>query len=215
MRRLIMGDLVLVDESYKETDYVIARYMFGHVIISEKEISNFEEWLTESIDKDKLRFTIRGKMHFSDLTYAQKDILVEKISKIPLTFKVYVTYINRFAEIIDRKKMKSELLSYSIRHQELNAPNSKYIIEEASEYKNIRRRLPSFDLEIKPAQEYRALLIPDIMLGVFGSFLDRDNSRQMSDIDKWHTLIYNQIRLETFEIKPKTKLFLSRDKKIV
>jgi len=210
-----MTNLVLIDESYKNIDLIISRYVFGHVIIPEKNIKEFEIWIKNNIENDKLRFSNKEKMHFSELTTTQQDVLVEKISKMPITCKLYITYINNYSSI-KQKLLQLDLLINSIRHHQNNKPNSKYLIEESSEqYTNIKKYLPRFDISIKPFSNYKSLLIPDVMLGVFCSYLDKNQDKRQNDINKWHTLIYNQIRLEVIDFQPKIKLFLSRDKKII
>jgi hypothetical protein len=127
-------DIVLIDESYSTIDYVLGRYTFAHVIIPEECISEFENWLKKNVDNDKLRFLLKGKLHFSELTTAQEDFLIEKICKMPLTCKLYITYFNTLSSD-DYKNIKLDLLIRSIKHHQLNKPNSKYIVEKATSIK--------------------------------------------------------------------------------
>jgi len=209
----IMSSLVLIDESYKNLDKITTRYSIGHAILNEGIALEFHEWVAGVVESDHLRFDATRKLHFTELSPAQRDRLVEKICKLPITFKVYVTYVNRAASSSTNTKL--DLLAGSVRHHERNKPRSKYIVEDASEYRSVHRVLPDIDIESVNFPDNKALLLPDVLLGVFCGFLDVQDPKKSTDIIKWHTLIYNQIRLEVIDYQPKDKLFLTRDRKLI
>lgn len=213
LNREYMSSLVLIDESIKEVDKACTRYAFGHVIIDSDTASDFEQWLADNVESDTLRFSLKGKLHFTELSPAQRHILVEKISKLPITFKVYVTYVSRNA-LPDVSATKKGLLTRSMLHHEKNKPNSEYIVEQSDEYKTLPAQLKNLKVSTVAFPDMKALLLPDVLLGVFCGFLDIQNPAQSTDMITWHTLIYNQIRLEVIDFQPKARQYLRRGDKI-
>lgn len=211
-----MNNIVLIDESIKAMDKACVRYVYGHVITNQEVIDEFEIWVRENVEYDTLRFSLTDKMHFTSLSQIQRNILVEKISKLPITFKVYVTYVNK-AAIRDATELKIGLLGNSIHHHEQNKPNSKYIVEQAQEYGDLTIKFSGLNTVTIPFSERKALLLPDILLGVFCGFLDTENKSPADsrEYEVWHTLIFNQIRLEVIDFQPKKRRYLRRSNKIV
>ena len=206
-----MSTKVLIDESYRDLDQVCRRYIVGHVIISDEAIKEFEDWFNKNVVGDSVRFQLETKFHFTSLSTAQRDTVVEHICKLPITFKVYTSYTLKSSS---SSTLKAELLKESIEHHEMNSPKSSYVVEHASEYDGIEKQLPQVEIVLRTPRQRPALLIPDILLGVFGGFLDTSDRTRSTDILKWHKLVYNQIRLEVFDFRPSEKQFLSRENKL-
>jgi len=164
------------------------------------------------VEGDKLRFNLGSKLHFTGLSPAQKTILIEKISKLPITFKIYVAYQNTIGCNLDA--IKYDLLKKSILHHASIQPGLLFKIEKATEYSNISKDLPQLDTELLDAKDHKSFLIPDVLLGVVCGFLDIQDRSRSSDALFWYELIYNQIRLEVISFDDAKPLYLTRANKL-
>lgn len=203
---------ILIDESIKQIDQVCTRYAYGHVQINQQTIDDFDRWAKENVLQDNLRFDMKAKLHFTSLSTSQKSFLVEKISKLPISFKVYVSYVNSIAESGDDTKYN--LLKRSILHHSTLQPKSSFGIEKAEEYRHLVRDLPQVQATLLEAKGNTSLLVADVLLGVYCGFLDIRERNRSSDQLLWHQLIYNQIRLEVIEFSAHKPLYLARANKL-
>lgn len=203
---------ILIDESEKQIDQVCTRYSYGHTMIDEETIKEFEDWVIQEVEGDKLRFSLNSKLHFTSLSPAQKTILIEKISKLPITFKIYVSYRNTVGCNLDA--IKYDLLKKSILHHASIQPEIPFKIEKATEYSSIYTDLPQTDTELLDAKDHKSFLIPDVLLGVVCGFLDIQDRSRSSDALLWYELIYNQIRLEVISFDDSKPMYLTRANKL-
>jgi hypothetical protein len=152
---------VLIDESAKQIDQVCMRFSYGHTLMEPRTIKEFEDWVTQEIESDKLRFNLSSKLHFTSLSTSQKTILVEKISKLPITFKVYITYSNTINANLGA--IKYELLKKSILHHASIQPGMSFKIEDSTDYRGLSKALPRHDTELMDAKDHKSFLIPDVL----------------------------------------------------
>src|ERR1700722_1456867 len=125
---------ILVDESIEQIDSKAQKISVCCVELGQGALVSSLAALRKTIETDKVRFPDNGtKIHFSDMNDAQRAIIVETISKLPLTAKIYTYY-----SISDNSKQaKRDAMQMTIAHiRRLHRTKEITLkIEYADEYK--------------------------------------------------------------------------------
>ena len=74
--------IILIDENVKQIDKKVTRVSFCFVEVDDKNILNGIRKFVDSIRNDPIRFGGVDKIHFSSMAEAQRQSVIEYISKI-------------------------------------------------------------------------------------------------------------------------------------
>lgn len=208
-----MSKIIYADESYKELDYLTSRVVFCYTEFdSQASVDKAKEVVREKILLDKIRYSVKGKVHYSSFTPAQKSSACDTISKLEFRNKLFVRYHHDVGSGRNEADYKRQLLRSSLSFmldKQVSSEDSIYIENAHGVYSEsgIDGRGDLIDAEGEPA-----FLIPDIILGVFCDYIDRDSRGQQAETN--YKLIREKIRLQIIESPSYRPRPLSRDERI-
>ena len=90
--------IILIDENVKQIDKKVTRVSFCFVEVDDKNILNGIRKFVDSIRNDPIRFGGVDKIHFSSMAEAQRQSVIEYISKINITAKIFIYYCYGISE---------------------------------------------------------------------------------------------------------------------
>lgn len=195
--------IILIDENVKQIDKKVTRVSFCFVEVDDKNILNGIRKFVDSIRNDPIRFGGVDKIHFSSMAEAQRQSVIEYISKINITAKIFIYYCYGISEH-DAKLQSVENAISNVQHIH-KGKKLDIKLEEASEYKSspiAKDFLSDEDL----------FIVPDGMLNVFLGYLDNVSNRTGAN-DRMYTLIKEKIRLQVFDFGGK-KDYLNSTKRV-
>ncbi len=197
---------VIIDESLIPIDKKILRLI---VCCVEYETNSMNEEFKKISDliNDPIRFKKSGdKVHYANMIPLQKNLLVELISKLSITVKIYIYYR---ADINDNK-FKLYGIKKTIDHLNHIHKNklNKISLEPTEEYENT-----NISKYMDRSIDKYMYLVPDILSGTFSDYLS-DTQKIKKDIIVNYDLLREKIRLQYFNIKVNSEQYLIRDKKI-
>ena len=158
------------------------------------------------VKTDRVRFEDNGsldKIHSSQFNSAQLTQIVEIISKLPISAKIYTHYfMNRDLGDKDAKIIAMRRSLSSIKHNHRNNA-TKFVIEHSKDYVGSSLQNMLSDEE----SYYHRLLLPDLFLSVYSRYLGCEQvskSRSKSQpSDVFYKLLKSKIRLQAFIINGK------------
>ena len=195
--------IILIDENVKQIDKKVTRVSFCFVEVDDKNILNGIRKFVDSIRNDPIRFGGVDKIHFSSMAEAQRQSVIEYISKINITAKIFIYYCYGISEH-DAKLQSVENAISNVQHIH-KGKKLDIKLEKASEYKSspiAKDFLSDEDL----------FIVPDGMLNVFLGYLDNVSNRTGAN-DRMYTLIKEKIRLQVFDFGGK-KDYLNSTKRV-
>lgn len=180
---------VLIDENIRRIDKIFSRISFCAVEIPEQAVLDEIASVVPEMKLDKIRFGDIGKFHFSELAEAQRFAVIEVISKINVTAKIYTYYCFNENEKESKIKYAIQTIEHLTRihkNKELNI-----MLEYADEYKAVKQ------LAKVLVKDENIFIIPDGFLAVFMAKLDNISAHTGAN-DRMYTLIREKIRLQVF-----------------
>lgn len=195
--------IVLADESVRSLDKKVTRVSFCCVEFVDGDILNDIRNYVESIKNDPIRFGGVDKMHFSSMSEAQQSLIIEYISKINITAKVFVYYFYNISEK-DSKIQSADRTIMNILHIH-RGKKIDIQLEAASEYKDSQIAKDFL------SREEDLFIVPDGMLSVFLGHLDNTSGRTGAN-DRMYTLIKEKIRLQVFHFDQKRDFLTSTER---
>ena len=195
--------IILVDENVKRIDKKVMRVSVCCVEVNDEHILETVREYVKSIRGDPIRFGSVNKIHFSSMAEAQRQAVIEYISKINITAKIFLYYFYGISEH-DAKLQSVENAISNVRHIH-KGKKLDIKLEKASEYKSspiAKDFLSDEDL----------FIVPDGMLNVFLGYLDNVSNRTGAN-DRMYTLIKEKIRLQVFDFGGK-KDYLNSTKRV-
>lgn len=195
---------VYLDESFERVDKKLWKVSICGVEIEENQVEESVAQIA-SITSDVIRFPQTGrKAHFSEMDDAQQSQIVEVISKLPISAKVYTYYL-----IVENESVaKCNAMERAVGHLQYihRTKDISVFVEYADEYKEsainnyIYKNLPSF-------------ILPDSILSVYTKYLKFTDSSRPSATPRFYTLLKAKIRLQTF-IMEEHQEYNQRDRRL-
>lgn len=208
-----MSKLVFVDESYRPLDHLTSRTVFCYVEFSDKaDATEATKIIKEKITDDTLRYSTKGKLHYTSLTPGQKSGVCDILSKLNYRCKLFVRYNHGVDVSKGEAQHKKDLLAGSLNFmldKQVSATDMIYIENAAGTYDN--KGLAS-NVRLINASDQPLFLIADVILGVFCDYLDR--SLTETQVITNYTLIKERVRLQVVSVEAYTPQPLSRDQRI-
>jgi hypothetical protein len=196
---MITGSVIeiFIDESVERIDSKAWKISICGVEIDQGSLDESLAELRRSIEADKIRFPDNGtKLHFSEMNDAQKTIVVEVLSKLPITAKIYTHY----SISDDAKQAKLTVMQKAIEHiswlhrtQEISLK-----VEHADEY----RGSPFADCLVKGDFGF---ILPDALLNVYCKQLNETGSRSSAANAQFYKLLKSKMRLQAFSMQEHTE----------
>lgn len=180
--------IILIDENVKRIDKKVMRVSVCCVEVDNENILDDIRGYVNSIKDDRIRFGSVDKIHFSSMSEAQRQSVIEYISKINITAKIFIYYYDDISEH-DAKLQSAEDAVLSIKHIH-RGKKLDIKLEEASEYKS--SRIAKYCLRGEDL-----FIVPDGILSVFLGCLDNVSNRTGAN-DRMYILIKEKIRLQVF-----------------
>ena len=82
--------IILIDENVKRIDKKVMRVSVCCVEVDNENILDDIRGYVNSIKDDRIRFGSVDKIHFSSMSEAQRQSVIEYISKINITAKIFI-----------------------------------------------------------------------------------------------------------------------------
>jgi len=179
---------ILLDENITNLDNMMKRVSVCAVEVPEGPAMEELNEIMNVINQDNVRYGDIKKMHFSELAEAQRSAIIEQISKIDVTAKMYVYYFFDETEKSSKYFAMSEAVKHLMYIHRTNKIDIK--IEHADEY---------LKTDLKPllAKDEVIFILPDGFLSVFVGKLDNTSSKVGTN-DRMYTLIREKLRLQVF-----------------
>lgn len=189
---------IIVDESAKRIDKKVFRISICCVETIGDNYKINLDLIEQMVKDDGVRFPKNNKkLHFSELNDAQQSAIVEQISKLPLTAKIYNFYsICENEAIAKRSAMLQTLTHLKWLHRKRDINIS---VEFAEEYK--RTAVNQYMKKL-----WFPFIIPDAILSVFVAHLNEINTKSTSSNVQFYKLLKSKIRLQIFRMEPHEEL---------
>lgn len=179
---------IFLDESLDRVDRKLWKVSVGAVEIEHDKVYTSMKQVTELLN-DPIRFPDRKKYHASGMNQAENSEIVEVVSKLPISAKVYTYYLfaqnEKVAKVLGMEK-SVEHLKYIHRNKDVEI-----YIEYADEYK--RSKISSHLVK-----QSDAFLVVDSVLSVYTHYLDDIGGGAISLSRRNYTLLKSKIRLQSF-----------------
>lgn len=182
---------IFIDESYKPLDNKM-----GRCVVCAVEVNNLEKINKEVSDyivvikQDDIRFGEISKLHFSGLNLLQRSGLIEFISKLDITAKIFVEYsIEPSQNAVKIRTIKNTIVSLEQIHK---SKKINFFIEPTTEYKN--SPIAKFC-----SDSYKSLaILPDSLIATFLDELSLDHENHL------YKLVREKIRLQVYIVHGET-----------
>lgn len=195
---------IYIDENIERLDSKAWKISVCCVEIDHGSLDESLSTLCYSIESDKIRFPDNGtKLHFSEMNDAQKTIVVEVLSKLPITAKLYTYYsINDDGREAKRVAMQRTVDHISRLHRTKEITLK---IEYADEYKGT----PYAGCLVRG--DFGSIL-PDALLNVYCKRLNEISPKSSAANMQFYTLLRSKMRLQTFDMQQRTEYNIRQDR---
>ena len=208
-----MSKLIFADESYKSLDYLTSRTLFCYVEFDDEDnVKIAADVIQEKVINDTLRYSTKGKLHYTSFTPAQKASICDILSKLNYRCKVFVRYNHGVDSSKNEAQYKRELFTGSLKFmidKQISSNDIVYIENAAGTYK--KQGLAN-NIQLVDAANQPLFLVADVVLGVFCDYLDR--SLTETQVITNYTLIKEKIRLQVIRSDEYYPQPLSRNQRI-
>lgn len=195
---------IFIDENIERIDSKAWKISVCCVEIDHGSLDRSLGELRQSIESDKIRFPDNGtKLHFSEMNDAQKTIVVEVLSKLPITAKLYTYYsINDDGREAKRVAMQKTVDHISRLHRTKEITLK---IEYADEYKGT----PYAGCLVR--DDFGSIL-PDALLNVYCKRLNEISPKGSAANMQFYALLKSKMRLQTFNMQQRTEYNIRQDR---
>lgn len=194
---------LLIDESQCQIDEMIVRTIISCVEINAKTTTDELEKQVKSLVDELIPVFNKKKVHLADFTQDEKCAVINAISKLEFTTKIWVHYgVHKNQTEAKKDAMRNTIISLQKKHSKNNV---NFLIEHATDYRQVIKG------KFMTRSSYLSLL-PDICCYIMKLKLDKQKiiksipddkvrDKKSQELDRLISSMHEHIRLQVVDIK--------------